>query len=135
MLAVGLCMAWASQGQDWNAVPGGNVIFAGEYLGAAAGSTVPLRFTTIPNLRMEWRTANQLRMRLMETLTGQTVNAYANRDLSGHLGIGLFNTFNVNRPLSLLHIDSAGTQDAGYRPWMKVGVTLTRESDLSYFGL
>lgn len=134
-LAMTLCAASVSQGQAWNAVPGGNVIGSTEYLGARAGSTVPLRFTTIPNLGMEWRTNNVLRMRLTQTLTGQTVNGYGNRDLSGHLGIGLFTDPDVNRPFSMLHIDSAGQLDTGYRLWMKVGMTLTRESDLSYFGL
>lgn len=63
------------------------------------------------------------------------MNGYTNRNLSGHLGVGLFTTGLVNRPFTLLHLDSAGTQDSGYRPWMKVGMALTRESDLSYFGL
>ena len=106
-----------------------------EYIGCDSSSTQPLRFTTELNFPHQWRTDNALRMRLSQTLTGQTVNGYGNRDLSGHLGIGLFTDPDVNRPFSMLHIDSAGGQNTGYRPWMKVGMTLTCWSDLSYFGM
>jgi len=38
---------------------------------------------------------------------------------------------------SQLHINGEGSnyQEYGYRPWMKTGITLTGNRDLSYFGL
>lgn len=37
---------------------------------------------------------------------------------------------------SLLHLNGPGLiQQNGYRPWMKTGITLTGNQDLSYFGL
>jgi len=123
-----------AQQQFWNSLPGGNVINAGEYLGAAANSTVPLRFSTIPNLRQEWRTNNVLRMQLMETLTNQTIGTYNNLNLSGHLGLGAFGG-NVAQPFSMLHLNFGGTQFSGYRPWQGSGMTITQGSDLGWIGL
>jgi hypothetical protein len=116
----------------------GNVAGAGtDFLGwnTNAANNFPLVVKHELNQPIEFYTDNALRMRLTQTLTAQIVNGYTNRNLSGHLGVGLFTTGLVNRPFTLLHLDSAGTQDSGYRPWMKVGMALTRESDLSYFGL
>lgn len=102
-LLLGTC--GAVNAQDWNTA--GNFINApGQYLGCDAFSTQPLRFTTVPILRHEWRTQNILRMRLLETNTTQTIGSYANQNISGNLGIGLFNTNNVTTPWSLLHLDS-----------------------------
>jgi hypothetical protein len=124
-----------TQQQYWNSLPGGNIINAGEYLGAAATSTVPLRFTTIPNLRQEWRTDNTLRMRLLETNTTQTIGSYLNQTVSGNLGVGQFTNPNVSLPFSLLHLDNGGSQYSGYRPWFRPGMTVTNSSDLGWIGL
>ncbi len=132
-----VCLALGANGvlaQPWDQA-GNSITLTGDYLGCDATSTQPLRLTTIPNQPIQFSTDNALRMRLTQTLTAQTVNGYANRNLSGHLGIGLFTDPDVNRPFSMLHIDSAGGQNTGYRPWMKVGMTLTRWSDLNYFGM
>lgn len=128
-------MAAPALGQDWSANPPGNVLGGAEYLGAAAGSTVPLRFTTIPNLRHEWRTQNTLRMRLLETNTTQTIGSYLNQTVSGNLGVGLFTNPNVTLPWSTLHLDDNGSQVSGYRPWQRPGMTVTHGSDLGWVGL
>ncbi|NBX78768.1 MAG: hypothetical protein EBQ94_00025, partial [Flavobacteriales bacterium] len=36
---------------------------------------------------------------------------------------------------SLLHLQGQSINPAGYRPWMKTGITLTDNGDLSYLGL
>ncbi len=64
VLAMTLCAALASHGQAWNFNPPGNNIGGTEYLGAAAGSTQPLRLTTIPNLPIDFTTRTIHRMRL-----------------------------------------------------------------------
>jgi hypothetical protein len=131
-----LCAALVSQGQAWNAVPGGNVINGTEYLGARVGSTVPLRFTTIPNLRMEWRTNNVLRMLLTQTLTNQTVGiVYPDLlDLSGFLGLGAFQV--GQRPYAMIHLKDEVNDPAGtYRPWYRTGLLINRDTDQFWIGL
>ena len=70
--------------QDWARLPGGNVIFTNEWLGADIGSTIPLSFETRVNQPMLWTTNNFARMRLNESLAGQTINGYGPLDLSGN---------------------------------------------------
>ncbi len=111
-----------------------NTITGTEYVGCDANSNQPLRFSTLANFRHEWRTNNVFRMRLTQTLTGQTINGFGGLDLSGHLGVGPFSG-NVNRPFSMIHIDNGGNQVSGFRPWLKTGLTLTRGTDLGYVGL
>ena len=99
----------------------------------------PLRVRHDRNERIEWYTDAVRRMFLHQTLTGQTVNGYTTVDLSGNLGIGLFNATTgsgpIVRPLTLLHLDNGGTEDAGFRDWMRTGATMTHLSDLMYVGL
>ncbi|MBK8225999.1 MAG: hypothetical protein IPK70_02340 [Flavobacteriales bacterium] len=45
-----------------------------DYIGCDVNSNQPLRFTTQLNFPHQWRTDNALRMRLTQTLTGQSVN-------------------------------------------------------------
>ena len=108
---------------------------AAEFFSLAGAVTPNLNFhLNAPNGEFRLQTTNVTRVRLLQTLANQLVNGYT-VDLSGNFGIGRFSSGPVNRPLCLLHVDSAGTQDAGYRPWMKVGLMLTIGSDLAYFGL
>ena len=65
-----------------------------------------------------------MRLRLLESVTGITINGYLNNTLSGYVGIGDFTTPLVSRPYSLLHLDPGGSQDSGYRPWMQSGITI-----------
>ncbi|MCL4283367.1 MAG: hypothetical protein KJZ58_14035 [Flavobacteriales bacterium] len=54
----------------------GNTISGSDWLGADFGSSIPLRIQTRANQPIEWYTDAVQRMRLMPTLTGQTVNTY-----------------------------------------------------------
>jgi len=95
----------------------------------------PLQIRHDANQPIEWWTNNFNRMRVLPTVTGQTINTYPGLNLSGNLGIGAFASMLVNQPFSLLHLDAGGTQDSGFRPWMQSGMTITRQSDQGYFGL
>ena len=79
---------------------------AGSFLGWNAGANQILEVRNNANQPIQFRTDNILRMRLLETNTTQTIGSYANQNISGNLGIGLFNTNNVTTPWSLLHLDS-----------------------------
>ncbi len=99
------------------------------------GTTLqPLEVRHDGNYPIQWWTDNIQRMRLTETLTGQAVNGYTTLDLSGHLGIGNFNA-PVYTPLAMLHLDSMGSEVAGYRSYMGTGVLMTSLSDMMYVGL
>ncbi len=75
------------------------------------------------------------------------INGYGAADLNttGYILIGKNNSsITDNKSLyqdkgafSQLHINGEGSsyQEYGYRPWMKTGITLTGNRDLSYFGL
>lgn len=109
-------------GQDWNS-GGNNGLPASSFLGNTDG--VPINF----------RTNNILRMRLLPTLTNQTIGIYNTENLSGNVGIGVFGNGLVSRPFSLLHLDNGGTQFSGYRPWFRPGMTITNDSDLAWIGM
>ncbi|MCL4283365.1 MAG: tail fiber domain-containing protein [Flavobacteriales bacterium] len=100
-----------------------------------AVNNFPLRIRHDRNQPIQWFTNSIQRMRLMQTVTGVTINTYTNQDLSGNLGIGAFTSGNVPRPFSLLHLDNGGTQFSGYRPWFRPGMTITNGSDLAWIGL
>jgi hypothetical protein len=62
----------------------------------------------------------------------------------GYLLLGPGGTTNSPEPIygsslqgaySLLHLKGFSINSAGYRPWMKTGITFTDNGDLSYFGL
>ncbi len=134
---MGLAWLTAQPGsaQFWNRLPGGNLINNNEWLGADVGSTIPLSIETRVNQPIQWRTNNVLRMRLLPTITTGSINGYTGLNLSGHLGLGAFTSGLVAQPFSLLHLDAGGSQDSGFRPWMQSGMTITRQTDQSYFGL
>ncbi len=113
---------------------GNNVITLPPYVGCDANSTQPLRVKTEANYNIDWYTNAIQRMQLTKTLTGQAVNGYTTLDLSGHLGIGNFNA-PVYTPLTMLHLDSMGSEVAGYRSYMGTGVLMTSMSDMMYVGL
>ncbi|HQV39687.1 MAG TPA: tail fiber domain-containing protein [Flavobacteriales bacterium] len=70
-------------------------------------------------------------MRLNESLPGQPVNNFPNVDLSGHLGIG---APVPPQALSFLHINNNGSFFAGFRPWMRTGVSMSENTDWMYVG-
>ena len=84
MVIAALALVFGAQGQDWARLPGGNVITTNEWFGAAPGSLIPLSFETRVNQPMLWTTNNFARMRLNESLAGQTINGYGPLDLSGN---------------------------------------------------
>lgn len=134
-----LCMAVQVQAQNW--LTGGNVTGGGNFLGAAAGSTAPLRLTTIPaTLPIEFRTANLLRMRLNPTQTYGTLNGYLNVNADGNLLISPNNNFMSTTvgPFTRLHladgVSGANNSAAGFRPKMRNGITLTGNQDGMYVG-
>lgn len=47
------------------------------------------------------------------------------------------NIYSEKGAFSMLHLNGPGSvfQEYGYRPWMKTGITMTGNKDLSYFGL
>jgi hypothetical protein len=111
-----------------------NTWASGKYLGYdALSGTNPLLF----------RTNNLNRMKLNATVN-YGVNGYNTTDLGrdGYLLLGrqlggaedLF-TPNILGAYSLLHLSGNSAFGAGYKPWMKTGITLTDNGDLSYFGL
>ena len=62
----------------------------------------------------------------------------------GYLLLGPGGTTNSPEPIyssslqgaySLLHLKGFSINPAGFRPWMKTGITFTDNGDLSYFGL
>ena len=90
------------------------------------------------------RTFNQNRIRLNAT-KNYAINGYLGNK-SGYMLLGhnqgfsapLFNVQSNNGAFSLLHLngrDGTFVQEGGFRPWMKAGVTLTDNNDLSYIGL
>ena len=106
----------------------------GSYVGHVGTNTNPVEVRHNGNQPIQWFTDSIQRMWLTPTLTALTVNGYTGLDLSGRLGIGHFNS-PVDQPLTLLHLDSMGTEVAGYRPWMGTGVLMTKTSDMMYVGM
>ncbi|MCL4282996.1 MAG: tail fiber domain-containing protein [Flavobacteriales bacterium] len=101
------------------------------YLGWDNTNNFPLMVRHNANQPIQWYTDAVQRMRLMPTLTGQTVNTYTGLDLSGHLGLG---GPVPTRPLAYIHINSNGSHFAGYRPWMRVGTFMSENNDGMYVG-
>jgi len=67
--------------------------------------------------------------------TGRNGFMLIGRDAPMQSGVG--NIYAALGAYSLLHLNGEGTaiQDLGYRAWMRTGLTLTGNRDLSYFGL
>lgn len=69
---------------------------------------------------------------------GQGVNSTGYLLLGQNMNSAGGNIYTDLGAFSMLHLngrDQPGTQEAGYRPWMKTGVTFTDNNDLSYIGL
>lgn len=132
VLGIGLFVVGVGQAQVTTL---GNNSNLGDYVGCDGTSPFPLEIRQNDNYPIQWYTDATRRMRLHETLTGQTIGIYTNEDLSGNLGVGAFTTTNVPRPFSLLHLDNGGNQYSGYRPWHRPGMTITNGTDLGWIGL
>jgi hypothetical protein len=80
---------------------------------------------------------SDVRMRI-NGAQNNTINGF-NVNTSGFVAITRdqgFLTNGAQSPYSLLHIagEAATTQQSGYRPWMKDGITFTANSDLGFIG-
>ena len=96
------------------------------------------------NEAMRFYTRNAERMYINPNRVS-TINGFTGNITTGYVGIGP-NTVNAAYPngvwnnvgpFSLLHLNGAvnNNMQLGYLPWMQTGITLTDNSDLSYFGL
>ena len=138
-LALALSTAFAGFGQDWNRLPGGDVISGSEYLGAAAGSLVPLRLKTVANQPIELTTYDVLRARLNGAIA-YTIGGFTGQNKDGNLllspDVNTFYAAGAPGPYSLLHLAAADNtaQQGSYRDWMKTGITFTGNADQSYVG-
>ena len=96
------------------------------------------------NEAMRFYTRNAERMYINPNRVS-TINGFTNINTTGYVGIGPNNTSPTHPngvwdgvgPFSLLHLNGAVNSNIqlGYLPWMRTGITLTDDSDLSYFGL
>jgi hypothetical protein len=106
----------------------------GSYVGHMGANTNPVQVRHNGNYPIQWFTDSLRRMLLTPTITTGSINGYNSLNLSGHLGVGNFTNVNVPNPFTLLHLDNSGTQNAGFRSWMKAGMYITDESDQMYVG-
>ncbi len=140
VLAIAMSTASAGFAQDWNRLPGGNVISSTEYLGAAAGSIVPLRLKTVANYPIDFYTADRFRARINPNVTYPSLNNFTNIPADGFTLItptDHFLSFNPRGPFSRLHLaegEGDNAQAFGYRPWQRNGVTFTGNADQGYIG-
>ncbi len=129
------------QGQDWNRLPGGNVINTTEWLGADFGSTIPLSIETRADQPIDFSTSNQFRARINEKISYASLNSFQNIDASGFMLVTPDDGFlgQVPKgPFSRLHLAEGGptgnAQQWGYRPWQRNGITFTGNHDQGYMG-
>ena len=135
-----VCMLILGGGYAQVTTPNNQPFGAGNFVGwDNTVTTEPLMIRHDANQPIEWYTNNLRRMFLHQTLVGQTVNGFTGVNLTGNLGIGLFNATTgsgpITRPLTLLHLDNGGSEDAGFRDWMRTGVTMSHLTDMMYVGL
>jgi hypothetical protein len=62
------------------------------------------------------------------------IGSYAFQPITGHYGVGSFGS-TVNNPYTLFHADSDGSNDEGYRPGMREGMSSSRGAEYGYVGL
>ncbi|MCO6483306.1 MAG: hypothetical protein J5I62_10990 [Flavobacteriales bacterium] len=99
------------QGQDWNRLPGGNVINTTEWLGADFGSTIPLSIETRADQPIDFSTSNQFRARINEKISYASLNSFQNIDASGFMLVTPDDGFlgQVPKgPFSRLHLAEGG---------------------------
>lgn len=119
--------------------PIGNAWAAPKFLGFdASNGTNPLFFRTNNTNRMKFNG----NLSYMVNGFNDVRNGYMllsplqNGSLSNNTGLIMDNNRGA---FSMLHLNGATASNAyqeyGYRPWMKTGITLTGNRDLSYFGL
>jgi hypothetical protein len=117
LLTIAMSAGMVSFGQDWNRLPGGNVINSTEYLGAATGSTVPLLLKTVANQPIDLYTSSTFRMRLNKRITYPTLNGFSGIPADGFALISPSSNVLSNAPygpFSRLHlVDGLGPVAVG----------------------
>ncbi len=102
--------------------------------GAAGNNNI---FGTLWNSPIYTRTASVTRMQLTGNLPAVPYLG-ATIDLTGHLGIGLNGFFDVNTPLTMLHLQGPNNtlfNGGSYRTWMRTGMFANENSDAMYVGM
>lgn len=113
--------------QFWH-LNGGDPIYASEYLGGDATSTIPLLIKNRSNYPINFGTNDMLRMKLNHNVS-YPINGAPGTNIGreGYLLLGTDNSFNsTSNPIyntgafSLLHLNgkSNGIDELGYRNWM-----------------
>jgi len=129
----------SSFAQDWQ--QGGNGLFPPPF---SVANPVNQRLGTTANFPFRFITTDIQRMHINENRLSN-FNLYNNVNTDGFVGIGRTDLFgapgsdywNTQGPMSLLHLkgfNQGFVQDAGYRPWMQIGITITDNQDLMYVG-
>ena len=65
-----------------------------------------------------------------------TINAIPGQDVSGYFGIAPNAYFNTNVPRSMMHLqgnNNSGSNDGGWRTWMRTGIFISENSDEEEF--
>ena len=132
-----LLVSLQANAQFWNTA--GNNVVGTDYLGAALGSTVPLQLKTVGILPIDFYTTNTFRMRLNPTVTYPTLNGLSSIPADGFALLSPNANFLASAPygpFSRLHLADGtyDTQNFGYRPWQRNGVTFTGNNDQAYVG-
>lgn len=105
------------------------------YLGWNLAASQILEVRNNANRRIEWFTDSQPRMRLSETLSGQTVNGYGGLDLSGYLYVGDAIGAAYPNHAAQVHVENLSSLSRGYRPVIGDGFLATQGEALWYGGL
>ncbi|HNW69920.1 MAG TPA: hypothetical protein PKI01_05930 [Bacteroidales bacterium] len=136
--------------------PIANVNYNDWYKGGNIGNaTKPNIFGTFWNSPIYTYTNSTMRMKINGAFaasgpnTQYTINGFnwnSGVNTTGYVGIGMNDPILTNSPLlvwttkgpfSLLHLNGDNyqhVQELGYRPWMKIGMTVTSNDDLMYVG-
>ena len=140
---IAACMGILCHAQEWHAFPPGNTIGGTEYLGCNALSTQPLRLTTVANQPIDFSTADLFRARINPKIS-YAIGPAPTAPRNGFMLLSGRDNFtqNVKGPFTRLHlVDDVGANNPttyahpiGYRPWMRIGITFTGNSDQAYLG-
>ncbi len=138
-MGLALLISEQSSAQDWNRIPGGNIISATEWLGADVGITVPLRFETRVDQPIDWYTNAIRRITLLPNAT-YAIGGFPAQVKNGSLllspNVDGFYAGGAPGPYTGLHLAAAtnSTSQQGYRSNMGNGITLTGNNDQMYVG-
>ena len=136
VLALGMLALQSGRAQVSTA---SNNPFVGDYVGCDGLTTFPLEVRHNGNQPIEWYTDSLRRMLLMET-DSYDVGGSTSQDKDGFLllcpDVDQFYSNGAPGPYTTLHLAAAddNAQEAGYRPNMGNGITMTGNDDQMYVG-